>query len=126
MHAMDKTPGSGKARKPAAALRLGSHTQPIFLLESTMNIKHAIFAAALSALGLASTAQAQESDLPQSNSASTLSRAEVQANTQAWRDAGLAEEGRGEQTPNIYSPEYRQKLVTYNHWVAQHQASTHG
>jgi hypothetical protein len=91
-----------------------------------MNIKSAIFAAALSALGLTSAVQAQESDIPQSYSASTLTRAEVQANTQAWRDAGLSEEGRGEQTPNIYSPEYRQKLATYNHWVAQHQASAHG
>jgi hypothetical protein len=126
MHAMDKTPGCRDTHTPAAALRLGPHTQATLLLESTMNIKHAIFAAALSALGLASTAQAQEGDIPQSNSASTLSRAEVQANTQAWRDAGLAEEGRGEQTPNIYSPEYRQKLASYNHWVAQHQASMHG
>ena len=50
---------------------------------------------------------------------STLSRAEVNADTAAWRKAGLADEWRGNATPDIYSLEYRRKLAYYQHLIGQ-------
>lgn len=50
---------------------------------------------------------------------STLSRAEVNADTAAWRKAGLADEWRGDATPDIYSLEYRTKLAYYQHLIGQ-------
>ena len=44
---------------------------------------------------------------------STLSRAEVIADLQIWREAGLADLYRGEASPNYESPAYRQAYARY-------------
>ncbi len=44
---------------------------------------------------------------------STLTRAEVSTDLAAWRNAGLTEVSRGENTPDIYSTEYRRQEATY-------------
>jgi hypothetical protein len=92
-----------------------------------MNIKFAVFAIALSALGATSAAQAQGmGNDQQPPPLSTLSRAQVQADTAAWRAAGLADEWRVQQTPDIYSTEYRRKFAAYSQWAAQNEGASHG
>ena len=83
-----------------------------------MKIQFAIFAIALS-VGTAVQA-AEQTYVPLTFS--TLTRAQVQADLAAWRAAGLADEWRGDQTPDIYSTEYRRKLAAYQQAVAQQKA----
>lgn len=54
---------------------------------------------------------------------STLSRTEVEADLFAWNNAHLADEWRGQQTPNIYSSTYRIKQVTYERTLASQSTS---
>ena len=113
-----------------------------------MKKQFAVIALALSALGAASAAQAgEETCVPPSiseasraqvraelasaptvpdtgetyapASVSTLSRAQVLADLAAWRAAGLADEWRGEHTPDLYSAEYRAKLASYDQALAR-------
>ncbi|MEI2415307.1 DUF4148 domain-containing protein [Orrella sp. JC864] len=68
------------------------------------------------ALGLAlnaGTLQAQELTAEPRPPASAKSRAEVRAETAAWRQAGLAQAWRGEQTPDIEGPQYRAGVERY-------------
>lgn len=44
---------------------------------------------------------------------SSLTRAEVMADLDAWKKSGLAELWRLEETPDIYSSEYRQRYAVY-------------
>ena len=46
------------------------------------------------------------------------SRAEVEADLAAWHKAGLDQEWRGEQTPDIYSTAYRYKYDYYQYLLA--------
>lgn len=88
-----------------------------------MKKQFALIAIALSTLAAGTAAQAdEETYVPPTHS--TLSRAVVQADLAAWRAAGLADEGRGEQTPDFYSTAYRNKLAAYQGQAQQAQAST--
>jgi hypothetical protein len=85
-----------------------------------MNKQFALIAIALSALCAGTAVQAaEETYVPPSYS--TLTRAQVQADLAAWRAAGLADESRGEQTPDVYSTKYRSAIAGYEHNVAQSQ-----
>lgn len=71
----------------------------------------------------ADTAQATEQTyVPASHS--TRSRAQVRADLAAWHDAGLADEWRGNLTPDIDSIRYRGKVAAYRQFLVQ-QTSGH-
>lgn len=80
-----------------------------------MNIlKSSLLVVALTTLGGAAAVSAQEeTQFPQSTSISTLTREEVRADLQAWRDAGLGELTLGEQTADTHSAEYQRRLAHY-------------
>lgn len=48
---------------------------------------------------------------------STLDRSAVLADYAAWRDAGLAQEHAGEQTPDTFSAAYRSKHALDQQWI---------
>jgi hypothetical protein len=84
-----------------------------------MNIKSAIFVIALFGFGAGAAVQAGElTDVPQVSSVGSLTRAQVQADTAAWRMAGLADQSRGEQTPDIYAKHYKDELAAYTESLA--------
>jgi len=83
-------------------------------LETAMKVSFTPIAVALVILSAGTVASAsEETYVPPAFS--TLSRAEVKADLAAWTAAGLADEGRGEETPDIYSARYRNALAVYQH-----------
>ena len=71
-----------------------------------------IVAALMFSMLAVGAAQAQEETVVPKGK-STLSRAEVVRDMQAWKQAGLEEEWRTENTPDVYSPAYRAKYEEY-------------
>jgi len=89
-------------------------------LETAMKTSLTVIAVALSILSAATAANAgEETYVPPAFS--TLTRAEVKADLAAWTAAGLADEGRGDATPDIYSTQYRTESAVYQH---KRQAAT--
>ncbi len=76
------------------------------------------------ALALSAIATAHASELTQvpPPEPSTLTRAEVQQDLNAWRAADLPQEWHGQITPDTSSSAYRAKLRVYQHSVAQADA----
>ena len=71
-----------------------------------------LFACAILSAGFVSVTQAQEETPPQTTH-STSTRAEVVADLQAWKAAGLDDTWHGENTPDIDSPTYRELHERY-------------
>lgn len=65
----------------------------------------------LSMLAIGAAHAREETVVPKGES--TLSRADVVRDLQAWKQAGLDEEWRTESTPDVYSPAYRAKYEAY-------------
>lgn len=63
----------------------------------------------LSMLATGAAKAQKESAVPKDS----LSRAEVVRDMQAWKQSGLAEEWRTENTPDVYSPAYLEKYEAY-------------
>lgn len=71
------------------------------------------------AIAFASIASAQaneETQVPPAQQSSTT-RMEVTSDLAAWRNAGLAELSRGENTPDIYATTYRNMYAAYQQQV---------
>ncbi|MGO4304080.1 DUF4148 domain-containing protein [Cupriavidus sp. RAF12] len=77
----------------------------------------------LAAALLASTLSCAAHAADVNNPIHPLTRAEVRADLEAWQRAGLADEWRGDGTPDIYSAEYLRKMATYERLRATWSAS---
>jgi len=81
-------------------------------------VKHinlALFAPVLFVSTFACTVHAADVD----NATHALTRQEVRADLEAWQQAGLAQEWRGDGTPDIYNPEYQRKMAIYQRLRAE-------
>ncbi|CAB3821532.1 hypothetical protein [Achromobacter deleyi] len=78
-----------------------------------MRIKLFPACAALALSVLGSNAYALEETQVPPPKPSSLTRADIAADQDAWRKSGLAELWRQEQTPDIHSSEYRQRYAMY-------------
>jgi hypothetical protein len=88
-------------------------------------MKNLLLAPALASVLFAGAASAAtfQFDVPDNirPSSSTLTRAEVNADVQVWRLAGLEDLNRGERSPDTNSYEYRQAVATYQYLRASPQ-----
>lgn len=84
-----------------------------------MRIKLSSAAAAIAiTLAWGNAAAAEETYVPPPKP-SSLTRADVERDLKAWHDSGLAELSRLEETPDIYSSEYRQRKAVYLNLIGQ-------
>lgn len=84
-----------------------------------MRIKLSSAAAAIAiAFAWGSAVAAEETYVPPPKP-SSLTRADVERDLKAWRDSGLAELSRLEETPDIYGSEYRQRRAVYLNLIGQ-------
>lgn len=77
----------------------------------TIKIRHALALAACLAAGSAMAQNVPAASAQSDNRG--LTRAEVQADLELWKRAGLDEFWRGDATPDIYSAEYRAAYQNY-------------
>lgn len=78
-----------------------------------MTIKFASAAATLALALAAGTAAAAEETYVPPPKPSTLTRTDVQADLRAWRESGMAELSRTQDTPDINNAEYLRRQAEY-------------
>lgn len=77
-----------------------------------MTIKFATAAMFALVLGSGRAFAAEETDVPPPKP-STMTQADVRDDLRAWRESGLADLSRTQDTLDTYSPEYRQRYAEY-------------